>query len=104
MMVTPGADVGGCVQSWDGHSWSSCWGLCSVVGWALLELMLGVVFHREQMLQVLLRVTDAVMKRPQEGDKRDVFAQNLAGVLFRVSGHLCVVTLYKSSNCSLNCK
>ncbi|XP_031435648.1 ral GTPase-activating protein subunit alpha-2 isoform X4 [Clupea harengus] len=37
----------------------------------------------EQMLQVLLRVTDAVMKRPQEGDKRDVFAQNLAGVLFR---------------------
>ncbi|XP_062379234.1 LOW QUALITY PROTEIN: ral GTPase-activating protein subunit alpha-2 [Sardina pilchardus] len=37
----------------------------------------------EQMLQVLLRITEAVMKRPQEGEKRDVFAQNLAGVLFR---------------------
>ncbi|XP_041927358.1 ral GTPase-activating protein subunit alpha-2 isoform X4 [Alosa sapidissima] len=37
----------------------------------------------EQMLQVLLRITEAVMKRPQEGEKKDVFAQNLAGVLFR---------------------
>ncbi|KAL2099141.1 hypothetical protein ACEWY4_005621 [Coilia grayii] len=37
----------------------------------------------EQMLQVLLRITEAVMKRPAEGEKKDAFAQNLAGVLFR---------------------
>lgn len=49
--------------------------------------MLGIVVHREQMLQVLLRITEAVMKRPQEGDKKDAFAQNLAAVLFRVSNH-----------------
>ncbi|KAI4875282.1 hypothetical protein NFI96_004784 [Prochilodus magdalenae] len=37
----------------------------------------------EQMLQVLLRITEAVMKRPQEDQKKDVFAQSLASVLFR---------------------
>ncbi|XP_063040577.1 ral GTPase-activating protein subunit alpha-2 isoform X3 [Engraulis encrasicolus] len=37
----------------------------------------------EQMLQVLLRITEAVMKRPSEGDKKDAFAKDLAGVLFR---------------------
>ncbi|XP_041109707.1 ral GTPase-activating protein subunit alpha-2 isoform X6 [Polyodon spathula] len=36
----------------------------------------------EQMLQVLLRITDAVMRRPQENTK-DVFAMSLAGMLFR---------------------
>ncbi|MGH0137712.1 UNVERIFIED_CONTAM: hypothetical protein FKN15_036575 [Acipenser sinensis] len=36
----------------------------------------------EQMLQVLLRITDAVMRRPQENTK-DVFATSLAGMLFR---------------------
>ncbi|MGH0168711.1 UNVERIFIED_CONTAM: hypothetical protein FKN15_055434 [Acipenser sinensis] len=34
------------------------------------------------MLQVLLRITDAVMRRPQENTK-DVFATSLAGMLFR---------------------
>lgn len=42
------------------------------------------VFFREQLLQVLLRVTEAVMKRPQENQKRDMFAQSLASILFRV--------------------
>uniref|UniRef100_A0AAY4CSA1 Rap-GAP domain-containing protein n=1 Tax=Denticeps clupeoides TaxID=299321 RepID=A0AAY4CSA1_9TELE len=39
----------------------------------------------EQMLQVLLRITEAVMKRPQENQKKDPYAQSLAGILFRVS-------------------
>ncbi|XP_028825456.1 ral GTPase-activating protein subunit alpha-2 isoform X3 [Denticeps clupeoides] len=37
----------------------------------------------EQMLQVLLRITEAVMKRPQENQKKDPYAQSLAGILFR---------------------
>ncbi|XP_072545578.1 ral GTPase-activating protein subunit alpha-2 isoform X2 [Salminus brasiliensis] len=37
----------------------------------------------EQMLQVLLRITEAVMKRPQEDQRKDIFAQSLASVLFR---------------------
>uniref|UniRef100_A0A8B9RJV8 Ral GTPase activating protein, alpha subunit 2 (catalytic) n=1 Tax=Astyanax mexicanus TaxID=7994 RepID=A0A8B9RJV8_ASTMX len=50
----------------------------------------------EQMLQVLLRITEAVMKRPQEDQRKDVFAQSLASVLFRtiivawVRANLCV--------------
>ncbi|GAA6081528.1 ral GTPase-activating protein subunit alpha-2 isoform X1, partial [Tachysurus ichikawai] len=37
----------------------------------------------EQMLQVLLRITEAVMKRSQDDQRRDTFAQSLASVLFR---------------------
>uniref|UniRef100_A0A3B4DNH4 Rap-GAP domain-containing protein n=1 Tax=Pygocentrus nattereri TaxID=42514 RepID=A0A3B4DNH4_PYGNA len=37
----------------------------------------------EQMLKVLLRITEAVMKRPQEDQRKDIFAQSLASVLFR---------------------
>ncbi|XP_030639638.1 ral GTPase-activating protein subunit alpha-2 [Chanos chanos] len=37
----------------------------------------------EQMLQVLLRITDAVMKRSQDGDRKDAFAHSLASSLFR---------------------
>ncbi|XP_035388473.1 ral GTPase-activating protein subunit alpha-2 isoform X5 [Electrophorus electricus] len=37
----------------------------------------------EQMLQVLLRITEAVMKRPQDDHRKDAFAQSLASVLFR---------------------
>lgn len=42
------------------------------------------VFCREQLLQVLLRVTEAVMKRPQDNHKRDAFAESLSSILFRV--------------------
>uniref|UniRef100_A0A8C2XFN1 Ral GTPase activating protein catalytic subunit alpha 2 n=1 Tax=Cyclopterus lumpus TaxID=8103 RepID=A0A8C2XFN1_CYCLU len=38
----------------------------------------------EQMLQVLLRITEAVMKRPQENQRKDNFAESLASILFRV--------------------
>lgn len=36
------------------------------------------------MLQVLLRITEAVMKRPQENQRKDSFAESLAAILFRV--------------------
>ncbi|KAM7403860.1 hypothetical protein PAMA_004335 [Pampus argenteus] len=50
----------------------------------------------EQMLQVLLRITEAVMKRPQENQRKDSFAESLASILFRtiivawVRANLCV--------------
>ncbi|XP_057199282.1 ral GTPase-activating protein subunit alpha-2 isoform X3 [Triplophysa rosa] len=37
----------------------------------------------EQLLQVLLRITEAVMKRPQESQRKDVFAHSLASILFK---------------------
>ncbi|XP_077403583.1 ral GTPase-activating protein subunit alpha-2 isoform X5 [Vanacampus margaritifer] len=37
----------------------------------------------EQMLQVLLRITEAVMKRPSENQRKDSFAESLASILFR---------------------
>ncbi|XP_016097607.1 ral GTPase-activating protein subunit alpha-2 [Sinocyclocheilus grahami] len=37
----------------------------------------------EQLLQVLLRITEAVMKRPQEDQKKDTFAHSLASILFK---------------------
>lgn len=45
------------------------------------------------MLQVLLRITEAVMKRPQENQRKDSFAESLAAILFRVSLHLVAYTL-----------
>ncbi|XP_019733838.1 ral GTPase-activating protein subunit alpha-2 isoform X5 [Hippocampus comes] len=50
----------------------------------------------EQMLQVLLRITEAVMKRPSENQRKDGFAESLASILFRtiivawVRANLCV--------------
>ncbi|XP_039507062.1 ral GTPase-activating protein subunit alpha-2 isoform X3 [Pimephales promelas] len=37
----------------------------------------------EQLLQVLLRITEAVMKRPQENQRKDSFAHSLASILFK---------------------
>lgn len=45
------------------------------------------------MLQVLLRITEAVMKRPQENQKKDIFAESLASILFRVCLQLGSFTL-----------
>uniref|UniRef100_A0A3Q2T0A7 Ral GTPase activating protein catalytic subunit alpha 2 n=1 Tax=Fundulus heteroclitus TaxID=8078 RepID=A0A3Q2T0A7_FUNHE len=36
-----------------------------------------------QMLQVLLKITEAVMKRPQDNQRKDSFAESLASLLFR---------------------
>ncbi|XP_052475732.1 ral GTPase-activating protein subunit alpha-2 isoform X4 [Carassius gibelio] len=37
----------------------------------------------EQLLQVLLRIAEAVMKRPQENQRKDTFAHSLASILFK---------------------
>ncbi|XP_039241716.1 ral GTPase-activating protein subunit alpha-2 isoform X3 [Pipra filicauda] len=37
----------------------------------------------EQMLQILLRITEAVMQKPKENQPKDTFAQSMAGLLFR---------------------
>ncbi|XP_066034103.1 ral GTPase-activating protein subunit alpha-2 isoform X2 [Chamaea fasciata] len=37
----------------------------------------------EQMLQILLRITEAVMRKPKESQTKDMFAQSMAGLLFR---------------------
>ncbi|PNI39516.1 RALGAPA2 isoform 2 [Pan troglodytes] len=38
----------------------------------------------EQMLQILLRITEAVMQKPKDKQIKDLFAQSLAGLLFRL--------------------
>ena len=40
---------------------------------------------REQMLQILLRITEAVLQNSKDKQIKDLFAQSLAGLLFRVS-------------------
>ncbi|KAI6072051.1 Ral GTPase-activating protein subunit alpha-2 isoform X3 [Aix galericulata] len=37
----------------------------------------------EQMLQILLRITEAVMRKPKEKHMKDTFAQSMSGLLFR---------------------
>ncbi|XP_061212903.1 ral GTPase-activating protein subunit alpha-2 isoform X1 [Neopsephotus bourkii] len=37
----------------------------------------------EQMLQILLRITEAVMQKPKENQIKDAFAQSMSGLLFR---------------------
>ncbi|XP_070103105.1 ral GTPase-activating protein subunit alpha-2 isoform X3 [Equus przewalskii] len=50
----------------------------------------------EQMLQILLRITEAVMQKPKDKQIKDLFAQSLAGILFRtllvawIRANLCV--------------
>ncbi|NWV08905.1 RGPA2 protein, partial [Ptilonorhynchus violaceus] len=50
----------------------------------------------EQMLQILLRITEAVMQKPKENQAKDMFAQSMAGLLFRtlivawIRANLCV--------------
>ncbi|XP_063104690.1 ral GTPase-activating protein subunit alpha-2 isoform X2 [Cavia porcellus] len=50
----------------------------------------------EQMLQILLRITEAVMQKPKDKQVKDSFAQSLAGLLFRtlmvawIRANLCV--------------
>ncbi|XP_023587168.1 ral GTPase-activating protein subunit alpha-2 isoform X3 [Trichechus manatus latirostris] len=50
----------------------------------------------EQMLQILLRITEAVMQKPKDKQIKDLFAQSLSGLLFRtlivawIRANLCV--------------
>ncbi len=49
------------------------------------SLLCASYHSREQLLQVLLRITEAVMKRPQENQRKDMFAHSLASIFFKVS-------------------
>ncbi|XP_054470562.1 ral GTPase-activating protein subunit alpha-2 isoform X3 [Anoplopoma fimbria] len=72
-----------------------CKGVLSIYRHMIMEHTMNTQTW-EQMLQVLLRITEAVMKRPQENQRKDNFAEGLASILFRtiivawVRANLCV--------------
>ncbi|XP_051801749.1 ral GTPase-activating protein subunit alpha-2 isoform X3 [Acanthochromis polyacanthus] len=72
-----------------------CKGVLSIYRHMIMEHTMNTETW-EQMLQVLLRITEAVMKRPQENQRKDSFAESLASILFRtiivawVRANLCV--------------
>ncbi|XP_063764743.1 ral GTPase-activating protein subunit alpha-2 isoform X6 [Eleginops maclovinus] len=72
-----------------------CKGVLSIYRHMIMEHTMNTQTW-EQMLQVLLRITEAVMKRPQENQRKDNFAESLASILFRtiivawVRANLCV--------------
>ncbi|XP_068608440.1 ral GTPase-activating protein subunit alpha-2 [Brachionichthys hirsutus] len=72
-----------------------CKGVLSIYRHMIMEHTMSTQTW-EQLLQVLLRITEAVMKRPQENQRKDSFAESLASVLFRtiivawVRANLCV--------------
>ncbi|CAL8271972.1 unnamed protein product [Merluccius merluccius] len=72
-----------------------CKGVLSIYRHMIMEHTMNTQTW-EQMLQVLLRITEAVMKRPQEDHRKDAFAESLAAILFRtiivawVRANLCV--------------
>ncbi|KAG7510626.1 ral GTPase-activating protein subunit alpha-2 isoform X1 [Solea senegalensis] len=72
-----------------------CKGVLSIYRHMIMEHTMNTQTW-EQMLQVLLRITEAVMKRPRENQRKDSFAESLASILFRtiivawVRANLCV--------------
>ncbi|XP_067336151.1 ral GTPase-activating protein subunit alpha-2 isoform X3 [Channa argus] len=72
-----------------------CKGVLSIYRHMIMEHTMNTQTW-EQMLQVLLRITEAVMKRPHENQRKDSFAESLASILFRtiivawVRANLCV--------------
>uniref|UniRef100_A0A8C5B2Y3 Ral GTPase activating protein catalytic subunit alpha 2 n=1 Tax=Gadus morhua TaxID=8049 RepID=A0A8C5B2Y3_GADMO len=72
-----------------------CKGVLSIYRHMIMEHTMNTQTW-SQMLQVLLRITEAVMKRPQEDQRKDAFAESLAAILFRtiivawVRANLCV--------------
>uniref|UniRef100_A0A669BBA0 Ral GTPase activating protein catalytic subunit alpha 2 n=1 Tax=Oreochromis niloticus TaxID=8128 RepID=A0A669BBA0_ORENI len=72
-----------------------CKGVLSIYRHMIMEHTMNTQTW-EQMLQVLLRITEAVMKRPQDNQRKDSFAESLASLLFRtiivawVRANLCV--------------
>ncbi|XP_068195740.1 ral GTPase-activating protein subunit alpha-2 isoform X2 [Antennarius striatus] len=72
-----------------------CKGVLSIYRHMIMEHTMSTQTW-EQLLQVLLRITEAVMKRPLENQRKDSFAESLASVLFRtiivawVRANLCV--------------
>uniref|UniRef100_A0A672J9U8 Rap-GAP domain-containing protein n=1 Tax=Salarias fasciatus TaxID=181472 RepID=A0A672J9U8_SALFA len=72
-----------------------CKGVLSIYRHMIMEHTMNTQTW-SQLLQVLLRITEAVMKRPQENQRKDSFAESLAAILFRtiivawVRANLCV--------------
>ncbi|XP_045063440.1 ral GTPase-activating protein subunit alpha-2-like isoform X2 [Coregonus clupeaformis] len=72
-----------------------CKGVLSIYRHMIMEQAMNTQTW-QQMLQVLLRITEAVMKRPQENQRKEPFAESLAAILFRtiivawVRANLCV--------------
>ncbi|XP_056283316.1 ral GTPase-activating protein subunit alpha-2 isoform X4 [Pseudoliparis swirei] len=72
-----------------------CKGVLSIYRHMIMEHTMNTQTW-EQLLQVLLRITEAVMKRPLENQRKDNFAESLASILFRtiivawVRANLCV--------------
>uniref|UniRef100_A0A7N8XEV5 Ral GTPase activating protein catalytic subunit alpha 2 n=1 Tax=Mastacembelus armatus TaxID=205130 RepID=A0A7N8XEV5_9TELE len=72
-----------------------CKGVLSIYRHMIMEHTMNTETW-SQLLQVLLRITEAVMKRPQENQRKDSFAESLASILFRtiivawVRANLCV--------------
>ncbi|KAJ0062764.1 hypothetical protein NL108_004382, partial [Boleophthalmus pectinirostris] len=72
-----------------------CKGVLSIYRHMIMEHTMNTQTW-EQLLQVLLRITEAVMKRPHDNQRKDCFAESLASILFRtiivawVRANLCV--------------
>ncbi|NWZ64635.1 RGPA2 protein, partial [Acrocephalus arundinaceus] len=60
----------------------ACKALLSIFRRMIMELSMNRRTW-EQMLQILLRITEAVMQKPKENQTKDTFAQSMAGLLFR---------------------
>ncbi|XP_040285628.1 ral GTPase-activating protein subunit alpha-2 isoform X1 [Bufo bufo] len=60
----------------------ACKSVLSIYRRMIMDLMMDKRTW-EQMLQILLRITEAVVQKPKDPSKKDVFSQDLAGVLFR---------------------
>ncbi|XP_038599949.1 ral GTPase-activating protein subunit alpha-2 [Tachyglossus aculeatus] len=73
----------------------ACKAVLSIFRHMIMELTMNKKTW-EQMLQILLRITEAVMQKPKDNQIKDLFAQSLAGLLFRtlivawIRANLCV--------------
>ncbi|EMP32649.1 Ral GTPase-activating protein subunit alpha-2 [Chelonia mydas] len=60
----------------------ACKAVLSIFRHMIMELSMNKKTW-EQMLQILLRITEGVMQKPKDNQVKDMFAQSLAGLLFR---------------------
>ncbi|KFV97188.1 Ral GTPase-activating protein subunit alpha-2, partial [Eurypyga helias] len=60
----------------------ACKAVLSIFRHMIMELSMNKKTW-EQMLQILLRITEAVMQKPKENQVKDTFAQSMSGLLFR---------------------
>ncbi|XP_061845394.1 ral GTPase-activating protein subunit alpha-2 isoform X4 [Colius striatus] len=60
----------------------ACKAVLSIFRHMIMELSMNKKTW-EQMLQILLRITEAVMQKPKESQVKDTFAQSMSGLLFR---------------------